>query len=157
MGQAHYTCESRQDLIMPGLVWSSYKVWQVCFCTKQGRQTGVHSIHSHSRTEQGKMIGFLASAASVIATTGYEGSPQNGSLFRNNGRKKAKAKGPAIDKSRWSAEGFWKIRQTVLAHLVGGIVGYGLLRSVQATERKPTTPLASWAPATKSVGAPRSG
>ncbi|KAL5092189.1 hypothetical protein Trisim1_002075 [Trichoderma cf. simile WF8] len=31
MGQAHYTCESRQDLIMPGLVWSGYK----------GRQTGV--------------------------------------------------------------------------------------------------------------------
>ncbi|KAL6695698.1 hypothetical protein J3F84DRAFT_375027 [Trichoderma pleuroticola] len=29
------------------------------------------------------------------------------------GEKKAKAKGPAMDKSRWSAEAFWKIRQTV--------------------------------------------
>lgn len=124
MGQAHYTCESRQDLIMPGLVWSGYKVWQVCFLYEAGPTDWSSSIHSHSRQEQGRMIGFLASAASVIATTGYEGSPQNGSLLRNNGRKKAKAKGPAIDKSRWSAEGFWKTRQTVLAHLVGGIVGY---------------------------------
>lgn len=155
MGQAHYTCESRQDLIMPGLVWSGYKVWQVCFLYEAGPTDWSSSIHSHSRTEQGKMIGFLCLCCLRHRHNGIRRLPPKRQPISKQWAKKSKGQGTRHRQEQ-------VVRRRLLENSsnrpspLGGR-HRGLLRSVQATERKPTTPLASWAPATKSVGAPRSG
>ncbi|PKK53215.1 hypothetical protein CI102_2628 [Trichoderma harzianum] len=124
MGQAHYTCESRQDLIMPGLVWSGYKAWQVCFCRKQGRQTGV--LPSIATARQSKASDWILCLCCLRHRhNGIRRLPPKRQPISKQWAKKSKSQGdPPSTRAGGSAEGFWKIRQTVLAHLVGGIVGY---------------------------------
>ncbi|KAF3074301.1 hypothetical protein CFAM422_003419 [Trichoderma lentiforme] len=119
---------TRFDHARSGLVW--LQGMASLFLYEAGPTDWSSSIHSHSRTEQGKVIGFLASLLPPSSPQrDTKAPPKTAAYFEAMGEKKQKPRDPPSTRAGGSAEGFWKTRQTVLAHLVGGIVGYGLLRS----------------------------
>lgn len=136
MGQAHILARAdRFDHARSGLVWYKvYKVYKVRYISLFLYEAGptrlefIPSIATADRARQDDWILPLFAPSSPQRDTKVP--PQNGSLFRNNGREKAKAQDPPFVQEQVVRRSLLENSSNRLAHLVAAS---WVVTGVQAT------------------------